>query len=341
MDHCEGPDPLVARNYRNAVEAATMLLSVALDPSTAPEAKVAAFEALTLTYLSYQPGCTMENHYCNAPEPAVVDPSGCDAAGHGGMSWMVALCIAAALVLRRRSRADATSVAFALAVFCLVATAQQSHAQTPPAESASAPAASDAPAVPVAPQTPADAIDAQAGKEPGREEATPTVADITKVREDKRLGSPLGVNSMVGGSFIHGAATATIGARYRLSEKWLVGADMEWNPWFTSVPMSASLGVASAYLTLVRRFPMKFDRVNLRSSVHLGASTLLFDVNGAPKYSVGPFGAFTPLGIDYDLGNAMRLVIDPVEIAVPVPHVGLLPLAYEQFRFMIGLQIGA
>jgi uncharacterized protein (TIGR03382 family) len=274
----------------------------------------------------------MENHYCNAPEPAVADPSGCDAAGHGGMSWMVALCIAAALVLRRRCHADARSVAFAVAVFCLVATAQQSHAQTPPPE---------APAVPVVPQEPGDVVAVQKGTEPGREEATPTIEDITKVRQDKRLGSPLGVTTMLGGSFVHGAATATIGARYRLSEKWLVGADMEWNPWFTSVPMSAELGVASAYLTLVRRFPMKFDRVNLRSSVHLGVSTLLFDVNGAPKYSVGPFGAFTPLGIDYDLGNAMRLVIDPVEIAIPVPHVGLIPLYYEQFRLMIGLQIGA
>jgi hypothetical protein len=86
---------------------------------------------------------------------------------------------------------------------------------------------------------------------------------------------------------------------------------------------------------------MKYDRVNLRTSLHLGASMLLFDVNGAPKYSIGPFGSFTPLGIDYDLGNSTRLVIDPVEIAVPMPHVGLIPLYYEQFRVMIGLQVGA
>jgi hypothetical protein len=176
---------------------------------------------------------------------------------------------------------------------------------------------------------------------PGREEPTPRVKQIPVVRVDKRLGSALGVSMMLGGSVVHGAANATIGARYRLSEKWLVGADMEWNPWFTSAPLSAKLGVASAYLTIVRRYPMKFDRVNLRTSLHLGASTLLFDVNGAPKYSVGPFGAFTPLGIDYDLGCAVRLVIDPVEIAVPVPHIGLIPLYYEQFRLMIGLQIGA
>jgi hypothetical protein len=82
---------------------------------------------------------------------------------------------------------------------------------------------------------------------------------------------------------------------------------------------------------------MKFDRVNLRTSLHLGASTLLFDVPGAPKWSVGPYGSFTPLGIDYDLGGSVRIVIDPVEIAVPVPFIGLIPLYYEQFRVLVGI----
>jgi hypothetical protein len=86
--------------------------------------------------------------------------------------------------------------------------------------------------------------------------------------------------------------------------------------------MSMEAGLGSAYATLVRRFPMKFDRVNLRSSLHLGASTLLFDVFGAPKYSIGPYGSISPLGLDYDLGNAMRLVIDPIEVAVPMPLSG-------------------
>ena len=99
--------------------------------------------------------------------------------------------------------------------------------------------------------------------------------------------------------------------------------------------------MASFAATLIRRFPMKFDRVNLRSSVHLGVSTLLFDVYGAPMYSTGPYAAISPLGIDYDLGGSVRLVIDPVEFAIPVPLVGQLPLYYEQFRFMIGLQFGS
>jgi hypothetical protein len=109
----------------------------------------------------------------------------------------------------------------------------------------------------------------------------------------------------------------------------------------TPQPLSTRMGAMNLYGTLIRRFPMKFDRVNLRTTVHLGVSMLLFDVYGAPKYSFGPYAAFTPLGIDYDLGNSWRIVIDPVEIAVPVPHIGLIPLFYEQFRLMVGVQYGA
>ena len=121
----------------------------------------------------------------------------------------------------------------------------------------------------------------------------------------------------------------------------MVGLDAGWNPWVTTSPMTVHAGVATLSGTLIRRFPMKFDRVNLRTSIHLGVSTLLFDVYGAPKYSTGPYGAFSPLGLDYDIGRAVRIVWDPMEIALPVPLLGQLPLYYEQFRMMIGVQIGA
>jgi hypothetical protein len=99
-------------------------------------------------------------------------------------------------------------------------------------------------------------------------------------------------------------------------------------------------GVATVSGAVIRRFPMRFDRVNLRTSFHLGVSTLLFDVYGAPKYSTGPYVALSPLGVDYDLGHSVRIVWDPMEIALPVPLLGQLPLYYEQFRFLIGLQVG-
>lgn len=104
--------------------------------------------------------------------------------------------------------------------------------------------------------------------------------------------------------------------------------------------MNIRAGVMTVAAVVTRRFPMRFDRVNLRSTLYLGASTLLFDVYGAPMYSTGPYGAISPLGIDYDLGHAVRIIWDPMEIVLPMPLVGQLPLYYEQFRFMIGIQIG-
>ncbi len=319
LDHCEGPDPLVARNYHLAITAATALLEIALDPGRSADDKLAAVDALTAQYLTYRPGCTPDNDYCDAPEPKVADPSltGCSATGRDA-SLAIALVIALSCLRRRRSPGP-------LAALLLATSA---HAQP-------------APAVPVTPEKPGDVVDAETGHEPGRDVKTPTVTQIAQVREDKRLGSPFGFAASVGGSVVHGAGAAALAGRYRLSERWLVGIDGEWNPWVTTAPLMMKAGAASVYATVIRRFPMKFDRVNLRTSLHLGASMLLFDVYGAPKYDIGPFAALCPLGIDYDLGHSMRIVLDPIEIAVPVPHVGLIPLYYEQFRIMVGLQFGA
>jgi hypothetical protein len=166
------------------------------------------------------------------------------------------------------------------------------------------------------------------------------VKEVAEVRQDKKLGNPWGFAASFGGAVDRPAGVVTFGGRYRITEQWVVGLDAGWNPWVTTAPMSVRAGVATVAATVIRRFPMRFDRVNLRTSLHAGTSTLLFDVFGAPKYSTGPYIALSPLGLDYDLGGAVRIVWDPMEIAVPVPLLGQLPLYYEQFRFMLGLQIG-
>jgi hypothetical protein len=197
-----------------------------------------------------------------------------------------------------------------------------------------------APATPEAPATPASNADNAAGREPGRDVKTPTVTEVAEVREAKKLGSPYGFAANLGGSFVHGAFDGAIGGRYRINERWVVGVDAEWNPWVTSSPLSMKAGDAALYATVIRRFPMKLDRVNLRTRLSAGVSTLLFDVYGAPKLDVGPYFAVTPLGIDYDLGGSVRIVFEPLGVVIPVPHLGLIPLYYEQFRTMIGIQIG-
>ncbi|HEY6039369.1 MAG TPA: MYXO-CTERM sorting domain-containing protein, partial [Kofleriaceae bacterium] len=339
MDHCEGSDPLVARNFTLATTAATALMEIAMDPSKTSDAKLAAVDALTAQYLTYQPGCDFSNNYCDAPEAKVVAPStGCSASG-AGAGWLVMIAIAAA-VLRRRRLVVVASCAIVGSVAAQPAPGSGSGSGSAMPGPVVTDAPPDAPAVPVTPDKPADAAAVQQGHEPGRDVKTPTVTEVEKIREDKQLGSPLGAAFMIGGSFVHGALATAVGARYRLTERWTLGLDVEWNPWITSVPLALKAGAGSVYGTVIRRYPMKLDRVNLRTTLSLGASTLLFDVAGAPKYDIGPYVALSPLGIDYDFGGGVRLVFDPLAVSVPVPHIGLIPLYYEQFRTMIGIQIG-
>ncbi len=202
--------------------------------------------------------------------------------------------------------------------------------EDPPPAEPPAPAppltADEKPGVPI----PATEPTPDEGKEPGRDVKTLTVKEVADVREAKQLGNRWGYAGSLGGSVDRPAFVVVGGVRYRVAEKWIVGFDLGWNPWVTTCPMKVRSVVATASGVVTRRFPMKFDRVNLRTSFHLGASMLLFDVYGAPKYSVGPYVALSPLGIDYDLGHAVRIVWDPMEMALPVPLLGQLPLHYER-----------
>jgi uncharacterized protein (TIGR03382 family) len=319
LDRCwDASDPTIHRNYELATAAATELLAAALDPGLSRDDKLAQIDGVTAHNLGFQPGCSPDNQWCDPPEAHVTNSLACNASGHspGALS---ALALAGLFALRRRRRG---AHVFAAGLAAMLGTLP------------SLARADDPPPPPAAPVTPA-------GNEPGRDVKTPTPAEVAKVRAEKQLGSRWGFAASAGASVDRAAMVATIGARYRIREQWLVGLDAGWNPWITTSPMMAHAGVATIAGTLIRRFPMKFDRVNLRSSLHLGASTLLFDVYGAPKYSTGPYGAISPLGLDYDLGNAVRIVWDPVEIALPVPLLGQLPLYYEQFRMVIGIQIGS
>jgi MYXO-CTERM domain-containing protein len=369
LDRCwDASDPTIHRNYELATQAATDLLAAALDPGLTREQKVAQFDAVTAHYLGYQPGCTAADQWCDPPEAHVTNALACNASGSRGFApWSVLALAGLFARRRRRARGDAlrvrplrdrahrdrgrgrSAIAVIAAALTVAGLAGEARAQPEPAAPAPAPAPSPtapAPTAPAvdpetAPPPPATVPVTPTGKEPGRDVKTPTPAETAAVRADKQLGSRWGFAVSGGASVDRAALVGTIGLRYRIEETWLVGLDAGWNPWITTSPMTVHAGVATLAGTLIRRFPMKFDRVNLRSSLHLGASTLLFDVFGAPKYSIGPYGSLSPLGLDYDLGNSVRIVWDPIEIAMPVPLLGQLPLYYEQFRMVIGIQIGS
>ena len=133
---------------------------------------------------------------------------------------------------------------------------------------------------------------------------------------------------------------ASLGFRARVTEKWLLGFDAEINPFFGLKVGAARPGVLNLYASVVRRYPMTWERVNLRTTLQAGVSTLLFDLYGALAGSTGPYVGLSVLGLDVDLGRALRLVFDPALIAMPIPHVTGQPFYYLQYRVSVGLSWG-
>ena len=77
LDRCDDPDALRSLRRSLATEASVALLTAALDPGVPVDQRPASAEVLFERYLSYEPGCTFDNGWCNAPERAYADDTGC------------------------------------------------------------------------------------------------------------------------------------------------------------------------------------------------------------------------------------------------------------------------
>jgi hypothetical protein len=136
------------------------------------------------------------------------------------------------------------------------------------------------------------------------------------------------------------AAAFQLGIRRRLSTHWTVGWDAEWNPWISLYgPRTLRSGVFNTYGTLILRFPLAYEHFNLRTTLNLGISRLLFDLYGAPRGSTGYYFGLSPLGLEWKLSRVFLVIINPLSIALPVPQTRGVPLSYLQYRFSIGLGI--
>ena len=47
------------------------------------------------------------------------------------------------------------------------------------------------------------------------------------------------------------------------------------------------------------------------------------------------------LGLEWKASRTLYLIFDPTSIAIPVPQLSGAPFGYPQYRFTIGLQLGA
>jgi hypothetical protein len=99
------------------------------------------------------------------------------------------------------------------------------------------------------------------------------------------------------------------------------------------------MGSFNGYATLIRRFPLRFESVNLRTTAHLGTSVLLMDLYGAPRGSTGIFMGIAPLGIEWKVSRALYVIIDPINLAVAAPQLAATPFVYQQYRFTIGIEL--
>jgi len=66
-------------------------------------------------------------------------------------------------------------------------------------------------------------------------------------------------------------------------------------------------------------------------------SVLLFRT---PGYQVGDIGLFLGLravGLDYRLFNRLYLIIDPIDVAIPVFKLDKFPFFYKQWKSALGL----
>jgi hypothetical protein len=323
LDACDDPDALRTTRRRLATEASVALLRTTLDPQMTKADKMLAVDGILATYLSYEPGCNFANNWCDAPERQLKDPApsffGCSSGGDGLWGGMCALLGLTILSRRRRTITPIVAVLLAMAgtIALTAGSARAAEPGQPQSGTTEAPPPADKHVAPAPTTVPVP--------QPGPSDPS-----------EGAWGGYLGIS----GSADKPALAVQLGLRRRMSTHWTLGWDAEWNPWISAYgPTRVRAGVFNTYGTFILRFPLAYENFNLRTAVHLGFSYLLFDLYGAPKGSIGFYGAVSPLGLEWKLSRLFLLIINPINIAIPVPQLKGVPLTYPQYRLSIGLGV--
>ncbi len=310
LDKCDGTDPVQQRNRELATTASTEVIQAALDDNLTRGQKLEALDVLLDKYLGYQNGCTASNKWCDAPEAALAAKKGALGCGAtGAFPPLLAICGLLVALLRKR-RVNAGWLVLAL----MVPFAARAQEGAPPVESPQA--AEQGTVVPV---TPAE------------------VSAVQKETENRR--SVVALHAGGGVSLYNTAVSGAVGIRFRFSDYLQLGLDGEINGWYGLHAKQLRTGAANIYASLIVRFPMKFERINLRSSLSLGVAIQMLDLAGVPSGSTGLFAGINPLGVEFKVSKHFYVVLYPLGLALPVTQLKGAPFAFPQFRTSLGIEI--
>lgn len=361
LDQCDNLDPLRTQNIGVAGQASLELMHAVLDPAPR-ETKLAAVDATLAKYLSFEPGCTDANAWCDAPERQYqVSPGcGCSMIGprSGGLATAGACLLGVALLARRRRRARGLLAALPLALACVAlssraqaqGTASEPQPVAPAPPAATPPAATPPVTTPPVAAPPVTALpgavttNTQTGAAVALDDkkpppGVPTVAEARSEKTEEEHASFFGIYAAVSGAVTNPSLSGQLGLRFRLSQLFSVGLDGEINGWYAEQTKRFRTGVFNGYATGILHYPLRFQRVNLRSTLNLGTSTMLIDLYGAPRGTTGIFVAAVPLGLEWKLSSRFYVIFDALGVAVPVPQLAGAPFAYPQYRTAVGLEV--
>jgi hypothetical protein len=354
LDQCEDLDDLRRGRWNLAAAASEQLLRAALTPGASVSQRHALVAAVLDAHMTFAPGCNADNRWCDAAERAYADPGACScqlgrAAQSGGgpaVVAAVALGLVVAIKARRRRRCRSAPAIWA-GLLLLTALTTSSAADA-------APVAACVPGQQISCGCPAGLLGVQICRADGAgydacgscaPAASAAPAAPTPRRENllppppPTHGSRLAVSSWTGAALDRTALVAGVGIRYHLDDAWMTGVGIEWNPWASLDARRIRAGSLNLAVSLIRRYQVT-PRLSLRTSLHLGGSVLLFGLYGAPAGSVGPYGALSWMGLEIEISPRWRLILDPMEVAVPIPQLRGVPLVYRQYRFVVGVQLG-
>jgi hypothetical protein len=321
LDQCDQDD---AVRVDPATAAATELMAAMADPDGGRTGRLERAAEVLDRHTVQQPGCTVDNDWCDTPE-ASLSTSTCAVAGGGS-----ALGAALLLLLLVAGRARVLALALAILFASAPAAAQES---APPGGQESVPAAGEE----TPPPTGEDAADQK--NDPSTASTERALKHEEKVIEDlpDTVARNWGAAVSAGGAFDRGAMMVSGGVRWNPWRTLGIGLDLEYNPWFSISAAEVAPGAASLYIPVIWRLK-HFGTWELRSTAYVGATMILFDLVGVDRYSIGPFVGWNPLGLALPLGPDFKLVVKPGDIAVSAPQMTGIPFYYHQYRFTVGLE---